>query len=74
MPLFNPSKMTFRQYIEDVYEIKSWGFNWDDTKKCRGLALALPPGWCTRVFRELPSDKKQENCSISCEKKEFVPN
>ena len=26
----------------------------------RSVALVLPPGWCTRVFRELPAEKKAD--------------
>ena len=41
MPTFNPKDMTFSQYIEDVYEIKSWGLKWENETKLRNLALVL---------------------------------
>ena len=32
MPMFDPKAMTFAQYIEDIYEIKAWGFDWNNEK------------------------------------------
>ena len=59
MPTFNPKDITFSQYIEDVYEIKSWGLEWDNEKKLRNLALILPTGWCTEIFRDINADHKK---------------
>lgn len=59
MPMFDPKSMTFAQYIDDVFEIKSWGFDWDANKKLKQLALILPTGWCTKVFRDIHSDNKK---------------
>lgn len=43
MPMFNLKSMTFAQYIDDVFEIKSWGFDWDANKKLKLLALIYQP-------------------------------
>ena len=59
MPMFYPKAMTFAQYIEDIYEIKAWGFDWNTEKKLRNLALILPTGWCTKVFRDIQADNKK---------------
>ena len=62
MPMFDPKSMTFKQFIEEIYEVKSWGLGWNDDKMLRGLAMVLPTGWCTRIFRGL-NDAQRETYS-----------
>ena len=50
MPMFDPKVMTFSQYIEDIYEVKAWGFEWDANKKMRHLALILPKAGVLKCF------------------------
>ena len=64
MPMFNPALMTFKQYIEEIYDIKSWGLGWNEDKKLRGLAMILPTGWCTRVFRGLTDEQRETYATL----------
>lgn len=56
MPMFDPKAMTFAQHIEDIYEIKAWGFDWNNETQVKNMALILPTGWCTKVFRDIQAD------------------
>ena len=57
--MFDPKVSTFAQYIENVYEVKAWGYGWDAGKKLKHLALVLPTGWCSKVFQEISNDNKK---------------
>ena len=63
MPMLNPKAMTVAQYIEDIYEFKAWGFDWNNETKLKNLALILPTGLCTKVFREIQADNTK-TCEV----------
>ena len=64
MPYFDPKKTSFKQFIDDVYEVKAWGLGWDAANKLRGLAMILPTGWCTRAFQDLTDAQKKDYATL----------
>lgn len=59
MLMFDLKFMIFVQYIDDVFEIKFWGFDWDVNKKLKQLVFILLIGWCMKVFCDIYNDNKK---------------